>query len=399
MDKNKRLLFGILITVFIDLLAFGMFIPDIQLRACEYAGGEGFLVGFTISVFSISQFIFAPILGKISDNIGRRPVLLVSTILTTLSFIIYANASTLPLMILARIIVGISSSNIGVAQAYISDISNEENRTRYLGLIGAALAAGFTLGFPMGMLLITLGKGSPYLLGYTACIFSAINFLYIFFWLPESRKRELMGNNGKPELNPFKKLSKHPHLYPVFLIYFIGAFAIILVDTTFMQYAVKYFYMSRNEVCAVLFMLGISAGLMNGVGVQKLTMKYSNEKLAICSMPIISASFYLLPVAWPWVPLLLTVLAMGLSRTLIDTCIVGIISKNIDKDNQGGVFGITQSLTSMARMVGSILANMMLAAYSWGPYVLSGSLIVVNICLAYKYLIKDRKYESAREAE
>ncbi len=376
MSNKQPALLGIFITVFIDLVAFGMFIPDIQLRARLFSG-EGIGVGFTLASFSLAQFIFSPILGRISDKIGRRPVLLVTTSLAAVSFLIYAHVNTLALLVLSRIVCGIAASNISVAYAYISDISTKENRTKFLGKIGAAFAAGFICGFPLGFLLLHLGNNQPYLLGYTAATFSFINFLYIYFILPESKKNH--SSDHEMSFNPISNILKYKQLLPVFGIYFLGALAIIMVDTTFMQYAVHHIKITQLQTGFILFTLGISSGLMNGIGVQKLTNHYSNQILVITGMPIMAFSFILLPYATPWIPLIMVILALGLSRTLIDTSIVGIISKSIPQDMQGGILGITLSLQSMARIIGPPIGNYLLGSYPPAPYIFSGIIVLINM--------------------
>ena len=175
-------LFLIFLTVFIDMVGFGIVIPVLPLYA-EHFHATPVQIGWLTGIYSGMQIIFVPILGRLSDRFGRRPVLILSLIGTALGFLIMGWASSLPLLFAARIIDGASGGNISTAQAYIADISTPENLSRSMGLIGAAVGLGFTFGPMIGGVLSRISYGAPF---YFAAALAALNVVLLYFILPES---------------------------------------------------------------------------------------------------------------------------------------------------------------------------------------------------------------------
>jgi len=194
--KDKPL-FAIFLTVFLDMLSFGTVIPDIQLRAEKLVNASswitsagpnaiGIVIGISIALFSIAQFVISPYLGRLSDERGRRPILLVTCSLAVLSSLLYAFSTTLPVMWLSRIFHGFAGANLGVAYAYIADISSDANRAKSMGVLGMAFGLGFMFGPPLGAILIEANNGQPFLLGLVSASFALINLIFVAKFLPES---------------------------------------------------------------------------------------------------------------------------------------------------------------------------------------------------------------------
>src|SRR3954462_2176089 len=187
---KKTSLAVLYLTVFIDLIGFGMVIPFLSFYAREY-GASGTTVGMVVGIYSIMQFFFAPVWGRISDRIGRRPVILISLTASCLGYSLFAFAHSLTLLFASRIIAGAGGANIGTAQAYIADITTEENRAKGMGLIGAAFGMGFILGPPLSGILSALGLRHHFagnlLPGVAAASLSLIALLIALFVLAESK--------------------------------------------------------------------------------------------------------------------------------------------------------------------------------------------------------------------
>ena len=182
MDKRTLTL---LLVVFIDLLGFGIVIPILPILVGRM-GGDVFLVGVIIAVFSLFQFLFSPIIGRLSDKYGRRPLLITTAFINSLSYIMVFLFQSLPLLFIARIIAGIGSANISVAQAYVADTSKSHERTKKMALIGAAFGLGFIFG-PLigGVVSSTFGPNVPFII---PGILSLVNTVLIYALLPESNK-------------------------------------------------------------------------------------------------------------------------------------------------------------------------------------------------------------------
>ena len=186
-------LFIIFFTVFIDMVGFGIVIPVLPLYA-EHFHATPIEIGWLTGIYSGMQIIFMPILGRLSDRFGRRPVLIVSLAGTAFGFLVMGWATSLPLLFAARIIDGATGGNISTAQAYIADISTPENRSRSMGVIGAAFGLGFTFGPMIGGIMSRISYGAPF---YFAAALAAINVVLLYFILPESLSPEYRSQRHK----------------------------------------------------------------------------------------------------------------------------------------------------------------------------------------------------------
>ena len=186
MTKSRSPLVIIFITIFIDLVGFGIVIPVLPLYAERYGASES-TVGILLAIYSAMQFVFAPVLGNLSDKYGRRPVLLFSLFGFGIDYLLVAFAPSFGWFFLARIISGITGASFTTATAYIADISNAETRAKNFGMLGAAFGMGFIIGPAFGGLLTGFGIRAPF---YAAAILTLLNWLYGYFVLPESLSKE-----------------------------------------------------------------------------------------------------------------------------------------------------------------------------------------------------------------
>lgn len=185
--KNRSSLVLIFLTVFIDLLGFGILIPILPSFSVKELHVDEAAVGIAIAIYSFVQFLFNPVLGKFSDKYGRKPVIVVCLFLNAMGYIVFAFTHSYLMLLVSRVIAGIGGSSIGVAQAYIADVTTRENRSKGMGLIGAAFGLGFVFGPLIGGLLSSYGYAVT---GYVAAGFSMIAFILTIFYLPESLKQK-----------------------------------------------------------------------------------------------------------------------------------------------------------------------------------------------------------------
>jgi multidrug resistance protein len=186
--RNKSSLTIIFVTVFIDLVGFGILIPILPTFATKEIHISDFQIGIVVAIYSFMQFLFNPIMGKVSDKIGRKPVIIFSLFLNSVSYVIFAFTNSFLLLLFSRVIAGIGGSNIGVAQAYIADITSKHNRSKGMGVIGAAFGLGFVFGPLIGGMLSKYGYE---VVGFLAAGFSFLAFLFALFILPESLHKDL----------------------------------------------------------------------------------------------------------------------------------------------------------------------------------------------------------------
>ena len=254
----QALIFG---TVFLDLVGFGIVIPVLPLYA-ERFGASPFVVGCLLGIYSAMQCLFAPLLGRLSDRIGRRPVLLVSVIGTSAGFLLMGLANSLWLLFLARVIDGVTGGNISTAQAYIADITPPEERSRGMGLIGAAFGLGFIFGPAIGGLLSHVSLGAPFI--FAACL-AAANALAIYWFLPESLPAHRRSRTQeRVPLSALVEPARQRPLRIILLAYFFTTVAFSLLTATYGLFAERRFGYTAAQIGYVFAGQGLLGAIIQG---------------------------------------------------------------------------------------------------------------------------------------
>ncbi|MBX9696097.1 MAG: MFS transporter, partial [Cyanobacteria bacterium] len=273
---GKSALLLIFLTVFIDLVGFGIIIPILPQCATQF-GADPQTVGLLLMSYSLMQFFMTPFWGRLSDNVGRRPILLVSLGASAIGYLIWGFATSLPLLFASRIIAGIGNANIAVAQAYISDVTKPEERARGMGLIGAAFGLGFTLGPAVGGGLSYFGFQA---VGYAAAGFSALAFLLACFALPEPEKRSQAGHERfKIEPGFYIKTLANPTLTTSLMIFFLSTFAFANMEATLALLAVKWYQFTRADMSWLFTFIGFVMVFVQGGLIGRLSKKMGERPL------------------------------------------------------------------------------------------------------------------------
>jgi MFS transporter, DHA1 family, tetracycline resistance protein len=350
----------IFITVFIDLIGFGIVIPVLP----YYAEGTRFgatprEVGLLFASYSVMQLIFAPVLGRLSDKYGRRPILLISLLGTCLGFLILGFATTLVMLFIGRIIDGISGGNISTAQAYIADVTTKENRARGMGLIGAAFGLGFVFGPAIGGILSRWGINVPFLFAGGLAFANAI---VLYFTLPETvtpdhpaRVSAASGRGWKQVLDALRQ----PQLAFVLIIYFLSivAFSIMTaVFALFMMFRLGYDPWHSGWIFAFV---GIISAVIQGGLIGKLVQRFGEPLLVIAGGLLFTVSLFTSPFVGPAIGVI-GILAVGalssIGNALSAPSLTSLASKSAGAGEQGSVLGVMQSVASLARAVGPTIA-------------------------------------------
>ncbi len=377
-------LLGIFLTVLLDMLSFGLAIPDIQIRGprlVHEAGlyPEGVVVGLLIAVFSIAQFVSAPFLGRLSDVIGRRPILLVTCFMVILGHIAYAHAEVFWIMLLSRVLGGLGSANLSVAFAYISDITTHEDRAKGMGMVGAAFGIGFLIGAPAGALLLKAGHGHPHILGYTGAIIATINLLYILFILPESLKKT-EPVEVKPQqstLTNLKNAYSDSRLAILLSVFFTTNFAFANLETTYMRLTDVSFKLDQFQASLLLVLVGAVSAATQGFLVKPSTERFGEVRILRVAYFLQVPLLLLIPWAPPWIPQIIGIIILGTVTGLSGPSMSSLISKSAPADIQGGIFGVTQSLGSFARIIAPVIGNTLFTVAPWAPYAFAGTLMIL----------------------
>jgi len=380
------LIFGI---VFIDLVGFGIVIPVLPLYA-ERFGASPLVIGCLLGIYSAMQCLAAPLLGKLSDRVGRRPVLLLSIAGTAGGFLLMGLANTLGLLFAARIIDGATGGNISTAQAYIADVTPPEDRSRRMGLIGAAFGLGFIFGPAIGGLLSRVSLAAPF---FFAATLAAINMVAVFFFLPESLSPAERGRarDHVPLARIFQEAhARHRPLLLVLAIYFFVTVAFSLLTATYPLFTERQFGFHATENGYIFAAQGLLGAIIQGGLLGVLVHVLGDKGLTITGTAILAGSLFLLPMSSTVTVLFVTTAAVAIGHSLTMAPLNGLASNSVSQSAQGRVLGVMQSAASLARIIGPVLGGWLLdvdAAHSaaWfgqTPYWTAGILGVVAVGLS-----------------
>lgn len=395
---RKASLFTIFMVVFIGLMGFSFFVPLLPFYAVDFGASE-LVLGFLLASYALAQLIGAPILGRLSDRYGRRPVLFISTLGTFLSLLLLVFANSLWMLFASRILDGLTGGNISVAQAYITDITDEKNRARGLGLIGAAFGLGFILGPALGGVLSDIGRqtvnpmamesSSQILSGVNwtyvlpaigASVIAFINVLQVIFTLPESltpeRRAELIANEKAGTARGFsitalRRTLSMPRVGPLLNMRFLYGLAFSMFQSAFPLYAAVQLGLGAAETAYILAYVGILAVLVQGVAIGRLSNIFSDDMLLLASSVIMTFGL----VGWalaPTVPVLLLVLIpIAFAGGVFNTVINSALTKSTARESVGGILGVSTALESSTRVVGPAVGNGMIGWIgAWSPGIL-----------------------------
>ena len=377
----------IFLTVFIDMVGFGIVIPVLPLYA-EHFHATPVQIGWLTGIYSGMQIIFVPILGRLSDRFGRRPILIVSLLGTAIGFLIMGWASSLPLLFLARIIDGASGGNIATAQAYIADVSTPENRSRSMGLIGAAFGLGFTLGPMIGGIMSRISYGAPF---YFAAALAAINVVLLYFILPESLSAEY---RSRPhERTRLAEVFQHGHgrfFGTIVATYFFSITGFAIMTTLFALFTEKRFGYDAHQTGYVFGFIGIIAVILQGGLIGRLVKMFGETALSRTGLLLMAAALYCLPFVTTLLMLLLVSALLAIANGLVNPTLNGLASQMIDRSWQGRALGLMQSAGSAGRLVGPLLGGWLLmfdlskpfGHYARTPFFVSAGILVIAFVLA-----------------
>lgn len=364
------------LTVFIHLLGFGIIIPLLPYYAETY-GASGLTVGLLAASFSLAQFLFAPLWGRLSDRVGRRPVLLGSLLVTGVSYLLFAAAASLPMLFASRILAGIAGAAISTAQAYVADTTTPAERTKGMGLIGAAFGMGFIFGPALGGVLSHWGYAVP---AYVAAGFAFIASVYAFFRLPESLPPGLRAEAITSRQAPiaFIHALGRPRIGPVLVTFFITTLCFAGMEAMLALFC-EHRYGLRREIFGLLLMyVGVVSAVMQLTLVGRLVRRFGERALVRSGLLCMALAFLVCGSAPPMALFLLAMGVVAVGSGLSTPSLSGLASLVTPVDEQGGVLGIYQSLGSLARAVGPFLGGMAYDHVGAGaPLWLSGSVLVL----------------------
>ena len=382
----------IFLTVFIDLIGFGIVIPILPLYGEEY-GASGMMIGLIMASFSVMQFFFSPIWGRLSDRIGRRPVLLISLAGGAVAYGIFTLASTVAgkpglwLLLASRAFAGVCGGNISVAQAYIADITPPENRSARMGLIGMAFGLGFILGPPIGALSAQFGPAVP---GWVATSLCTANFLLACFNLPESWKPTSEHVAPRPRLKQWLHTLGQPKIGLLIGLFFLATFCFACYETTLALLAKKTFAYDKKHVGYLFAYGGIISAIVQGGLIKPLVARLGEPRLITASFILTGISLVILPFVTSLHGLLLALALLAIGTSLNRPPTFGMISMLTPAVEQGSTMGVAQSAGSLSRIFGPIFAGFLFDFHPSLPYVICGIISGIAGILAWAFLCRPK---------
>jgi DHA1 family tetracycline resistance protein-like MFS transporter len=354
--------------VIIDLIGFGIMIPVLPFYAREF-GASATTLGLLFTVFAAAQFLCAPLWGRLSDRIGRRPVMLMTIAGTALALLGLGFARSLLWLFLARAAGGAFAANIGVASAYITDVTPEQDRTRWMGMLGACFGIGFVLGPAIGGALAPWGYAVPM---FAAAGLAGVNWIHAAFSLAEPPARA-PSPPGAVRAAPALRM---PLVRRLCVANFVFSLAVTQLETVFAFFMGDRFGYDAREVAVLLIAMAVVMGAIQGGGMKALAARWSERGLALAGSLLLAAGFLALPQAPSVALLVLPLLLCAVGRAILQPALMSMVSLTAQASARGAVMGTFQASASLARVLGPLAAGWLYDREVGAPFLLAGALLV-----------------------
>jgi DHA1 family tetracycline resistance protein-like MFS transporter len=371
--------------VFVDLVGFGLVIPLLPFYAVRFAASPQ-QVTLLVATYSLLQLVTAPFLGRLSDRVGRRPVLGFSMVVSAVAYLWLGHAGALWMLFAARALAGACAGNVAAAQAYIADVTTPENRAKGMGLIGAAFGLGFIIGPALGGFLAgddpaTANLAVP---AWVAAGLSLTALCGVLFVLPESlpvERRGLARPNSR--LSAILGALRRPVLSRLILIFFLVILAFAGMESTFALWAMRQFRWGPEEVGYVFAYVGVLSAILQGGLIGRLTQRFGEERLLRGGLVLIGGGLVVLALTRGIPVLAIAVSALALGMGLVQPSLNSLISRRAGAEEQGEVLGVAQSVGSLSRVLGPAAAGILFAEFGRAsPFFWGAALVVAAFAAA-----------------
>jgi DHA1 family tetracycline resistance protein-like MFS transporter len=397
--KRKRGFHFVLAVVFLDMLGVGLAVPVLPLLVGDFLSSpdeQARWYGILAATFGLMQFLCMPLLGALSDKIGRRPVLIFSSAGMGLNFLVTAWAPSLMWLFLGRFIGGACSASMSTASAYASDISTPANRAKTFGMIGAAFGLGFICGPMLGGVLGSINYHLPFYVGAGLCFANAI---FGFFFVKESLTKDKRSGFSFAKSNPFssfRRLFARPDIGALIIVFALSAFAQVLQQTTWVLYTNFKFGWGPKENGIALFLVGLTAAVVQAGLLSTLIKRMGEVRLSLIGLLVASLIYFangLATAGW----MIYALIVLNFLSYAAGPALQAIVSKATDPKEQGALMGSLQSLSSLSIVIAPVIATQLLAEVSHYPqgdwrmgvvFYLASGLQLIGVFLAWRFFAK-----------
>ena len=367
-----RVVLGVVV---VDLIGFGIVMPILPFMVKERGAGDssGIWVGLLLSGYAAAQFLFAPLWGRLSDRVGRRRVMLCTIAGTAFSLFLFALGGSLGWLLATRILAGAFAANVSVASAYIADATDESERTRWMGLIGAAFGIGFLLGPALAGGLSPLGYRVPL---FVAAGLAALNWGHAAVRLPETQRHKSLA------ARPRRSMLAEPSVRWLCLSNLVFALSVTQLETVFQLFLIERFHYAAWQVALLMVAMASVMATVQGGGMRALAARFPERRLVWVGSLAMAGCFVAVPEIHT-IGLLLVVLALSaIGRAVIQPSLLSLTSQSADPSDRGAVMGAFQSAASLARVFGPFAAGWLYDHALATPFWLAGALAVALSLLA-----------------
>ncbi len=378
----------------IDLIGFGIVLPGLEAYAASLQASPLFS-GVIYSSYSLAQLVFSPIWGSLSDRIGRRPIMMLSTLGASAAYLLFAFSGSLGMLLFCRVFAGIMAGNISTAQAYVADVTEPKDRAKGMGLIGAAFGIGFVVGPALGGLIMKFFPTDPfYVIGLLAAALSAVSFLLVVTCLPESRKESGLSEGHVIKTSVFTR-SFWKHLAEInrgsggiFLGLLISVFLLTLGQSS-IYVAFPYFCrtilgLPVSAIYRQYILMGLLAVVVQGGLLRILVKKFGERNLFWLGSLLLAVALSSIPFAKNESTLTLALLAMTAGASLAVPTLSSMISKESTAENYGVTMGLSQSFSASARAIGPTWGSALLKLSFQAPFVITGALVLLTLWVGFR---------------
>lgn len=391
---KKSPLVVIFVTVFVDLVGFGIIIPLSPFLGTRF-GADALEIGLLMAIYSLMQFLFSPVWGQLSDNWGRRPIILISLFGAAISHAMFAFSDTLTMLFIARGLAGLFGANISTAMAYIADVTDEKNRSKGMGIVGAAFGLGFVLGPFIGGMVGGLGKqlGAEPPLGESLAALAAsaiclLNFIFALKVLKESHSPQ-SSRQRKPRLKLLRKYLSQPTVGRLMIVFFLSTFAMAHMEAALFLYVQDVFSWDLVKASLGFAYVGVVMVFTQGYLIRKIMPKYGERRLMLAGLCLSGLGLTGIGFSNSVFMLAFVVTLLGVGVGIANPSITGSISLLTNREEQGGTLGVNQSLSALARIIGPAIGGWVYRDVSiTSPFLIAGGLSFLGLVLGS--LVYDR---------